>query len=788
MPVPRYRLPLLLSALVVLLGIALYLRTAPQRRENALRTATVKELEANAKADATDARAFYYLGLRYRDLGRIGPAHAALAHAAQLNPDAREVILARFALARDNGADTEANALLLDYLKRNPNDAEAHRERAAFLAERALFRDALPESKRAAELDPESAPAWRLTGVIFMTLNQTADAEAALRNAVERDPRDWRASLALGDALSAQRKGAEAIGAYRKATEIAPKVGEAQAALGKALLQTATTPDALTEAAALLEKAVEKQPNSVAGLTALVSARMRQNRPKEAVALLARAEKLAPTDRTIPYAAAALYRKIGATTQATAATARASRLQAFFAEKDLLLNRLTQMQFDAADALKLARLCAEFDDFPEARRQYRRLLKEPGFQEIAQKEIAALLARWNVARAQTLALSAVSAAAAPEANASKETPDAVRLGSLLVDARAALEEGRYDEAIAAGRAALAAQQDNDDALEIIGVAANAEGRIAEAFPALKRAIERNPKRREAQFALAHTYILAGFKDEARHRLEDLVNQFPDDPTYLNALGLMYQDQYGVYDKAQEVFRKAVALRPNAPEYAVNLARMLAFNGKTDESEKILRSTLAKKPDFPPAQAALGMFLARIKPNAERLAESERLLYRSLQSDPTNEKAVLALSRLLIQRQNAGEAVPLLEAAIGRRPSAELFFQLSRAYDQSGNKERATYCRKIFEERSIFDNAISRTEEQARITPDKPEYRLKLARLYARLGDFAKSLNQYQVYQRMKPDDSAAKSEFDALTARLTASGQTPPMEIFNQMVELGHRQ
>ena len=89
----RLLLPLLLVALP-LIGIAWYVRTSPARAERALQKATYSQLAEAIKKDPGNPRVLYYFGLRNRDLGRIGPARAALAHAAELDPDSEEIALA----------------------------------------------------------------------------------------------------------------------------------------------------------------------------------------------------------------------------------------------------------------------------------------------------------------------------------------------------------------------------------------------------------------------------------------------------------------------------------------------------------------------------------------------------------------------------------------------------------------------------------------------------------------------------------------------------------------------
>src|SRR5437868_126948 len=86
----------LLGIVAVLLLVAALLRWRfSQRVEPDPQNATYAQLAAAVERDPGNPRLFYYLGLRLCDLGKIPPARAALTRAAELDPDSKDICLAR---------------------------------------------------------------------------------------------------------------------------------------------------------------------------------------------------------------------------------------------------------------------------------------------------------------------------------------------------------------------------------------------------------------------------------------------------------------------------------------------------------------------------------------------------------------------------------------------------------------------------------------------------------------------------------------------------------------------
>ena len=114
--------------------------------------------------------------------------------------------------------------------------------------------------------------------------------------------------------------------------------------------------------------------------------------------------------------------------------------------------------------------------------------------------------------------------------------------------------------------------------------------------------------------------------------------------------------------------------------------------------------------------------------------------------------------------------------------APAWYHLSRAYDRAGDAVRAQDCRAAFKDITTYRKDLSETEELARYNLKDPKLRLKLARLYARGGQNARAINQYQVCLWLDPNDSIARKESESLAKNLKSRGEMPKLSALDGMV------
>ncbi len=137
--------------------------------------------------------------------------------------------------------------------------------------------------------------------------------------------------------------------------------------------------------------------------------------------------------------------------------------------------------------------------------------------------------------------------------------------------------------------------------------------------------------------------------------------------------------------------RTIADGGGTPRIHVNLAAALMKNGDYSTSEKILRETLSRFPEYASARIALGLTLAREGKKAEAeqylgydKAEADKLA----QSFPNTWKAALNFAHLRYESGNSDEALSVLDDAIKRYPGVWdlLRFKTTIVREKSGTNE------------------------------------------------------------------------------------------------------
>lgn len=152
-----------------------------------------------------------------------------------------------------------------------------------------------------------------------------------------------------------------------------------------------------------------------------------------------------------------------------------------------------------------------------------------------------------------------------EANPRFKTEMLVARGQLLLemkrpdDARSlldsALAENPSDETVEEAHAQLYVALSQD---------ASSRGAYDDAERLLEEGLARHPNHRALRYSQALLFQQRGDMRKSARVLEDLVKDYPDDPTFLNALGYLLTDQFDRYDEARGYIQKALAKEPDNP--------------------------------------------------------------------------------------------------------------------------------------------------------------------------------------------------------------------------------
>ena len=171
-------------------------------------------------------------------------------------------------------------------LNDQPDDANLLRLAGRASAELGLD-DAAQYLRKAVELDPENADAWRELGDALLSENQLGEATKAFRQAVELRPNDVASLVQLAHAAYASGDPEEAIGHVRQAVERDPNSYAAR----RALLEIYRAAHRYDDALAAAEELVESDPNDVLAILDVAELYLALDHPVDASSAFARLRK-----------------------------------------------------------------------------------------------------------------------------------------------------------------------------------------------------------------------------------------------------------------------------------------------------------------------------------------------------------------------------------------------------------------------------------------------------------------------------------------------------------------
>lgn len=203
------------------------------------------------------------------------------------------------------------------------------------------------------------------------------------------------------------------------------------------------------------------------------------------------------------------------------------------------------------------------------------------------------------------------------------------------------------------------------------------GRAENAIPAMRLAIERDPKNEAYRFRYALLLIDTKAPKAAIIRLEESVPLFPRSARLWFALGIaQFSDQQT--DEAAKSFTRAIELDPKAAPALAYLAMIDAGEGRFSEAIALYERAIATNGQFAAAHYLLADVL--MKQAATDVPRTESHLKRALELDPTLTQARLALGKLYLRDERLTEAALQLEAVVKADPNlAEAYYHLGRTY-------------------------------------------------------------------------------------------------------------
>jgi tetratricopeptide (TPR) repeat protein len=203
------------------------------------------------------------------------------------------------------------------------------------------------------------------------------------------------------------------------------------------------------------------------------------------------------------------------------------------------------------------------------------------------------------------------------------------------------------------------------------------GHPENAIPAMRLAIQRDPRSEKYRFAYGVLLTNAYAPAAAVIRLEEALKEFPGSPRLWFALGLAHFKQ-ARDDDAARAFGRAAAMDPKfAPAYAY-LGLLGVRKGDVAGAVALYEKALVADPQMSVLHYLLAEALLQ-QPDVDA-ARVESHLKQAARIDPTFSAPRLSLAKLYMRGERWADAVAELEKVTALEPdSADAYYQLSRAY-------------------------------------------------------------------------------------------------------------
>ncbi len=276
-----------------------------------------------------------------------------------------------------------------------------------------------------------------------------------------------------------------------------------------------------------------------------------------------------------------------------------------------------------------------------------------------------------------------------ETRARRDPKDTIELYNLLKLAGSDSEAGRYDDAAAKVRQALAADPEIIDAHAQLGNIFTKAGRHADAVAAYKQALALDSEHAMSTYNLALAYRQLGRVDDAILGFERSAVIEPRSGRAHFQLGDIYM-QRGEAARAVEVLQRGLTLDIDRPPFLVKLGEAYLTLKRFDEAEKVLKEAVALRADVPRGQYNLALVYEQRGDGAGARAAYEA----EVAKNPKNYGAQFNLGKAMLAAGRVPEAIARFRGSVEAKPDfAEGYLYLSKALLDAGNLPGATEAAK-----------------------------------------------------------------------------------------------
>ena len=680
----------------------------------------------------------------------------------------------------------------------DPSDAGAHNNLGVLYYNKSLYEDAVSAFTRALELDPKMDVARRNLEVAYFNTGYYDERVAQLRERLRVRADDREARWELGRAFSLLGQSEEAIAEFVALLEHRP--GDVGAIIQLGLAEKAT--GNLGHALAWFEQARDLDPAGSVTHFYLGEVLYNQGRHEEALQALRRAIELNPENPDAHFLLGFVFGDMGRHEEARAASKRAVQLNPTLsrAQANLSIDQYNPQKYEELTASRSAHRANAVMRVAEggqlAHYNLGLAFRQKGYYAEAQREY-----RRALQRAEDPAL--VRQAMAEVHLLCKEPSEALVLYDMLVAERsdspklwnergAALhQEGRYADAAASYRAALAADPRYALAHNNLAVALYHAGEHEHAAAAFRAALEVNPALDKVRLNLALLLYKGGCSQPSLEEYRQVLKSDAEQPIAWNGIGLVLA-QLRRFADARNAFARAVQRRPDFAEAHYNLSFTLSSLGDFEGALRETKRALELEPYYVSQRFALTIDLEYEDPDllVQPDLVGEQRMNVGVEAFAFDPKTLDTIFTELSPAPEP-ESSPALDAKAGvdtyaiaadyftkglfDRATAETSRALARGGDQA---EGSTLLGDILGRQGAYGDALERYRSAVAANPEHLRARQGVAQSLLKLGRATEAREVSEALAASRPQDVGALTL--VATCRFEAGDPAGALEAFDR--------
>jgi tetratricopeptide (TPR) repeat protein len=386
---------------------------------------------------------------------------------------------------------------------------------------------------------------------------------------------------------------------------------------------------------------------------------------------------------------------------------------------------------------------------------------------LAQGDAAALTPFRNMGESRAAEAAAIIEAAAVRLRKPVAAARTMTNAQALMLAEQKRREGLFADAEDISRRVLSADENNGEALHLLGVLAHQSGKTEEAIAYLRRSVKAEPSHPHFHANLGEVCRLAGQIDEAIAAGRRALELKPDYPEALSNVGIALFEQ-GKFEEALSHYERAITIQPAfaqahsnmgnalqrlkrfaeaevcyrraidfAPRFGdawSNLGTALRELGRPDEAESAYRKALELKPNDPDILDSLALALKDL----DRIDEALDTFKLALSIENGSEKIYTHFGATLLDHRRAEEAVNAIDRALALN---------KRSYDAINLMGRVDY------ERGNLEQAIVHHRRALEIEPDLADAHSNLGNAFKALGRMEEAHQAYRKALEIDPENT-----------------------------------